>query len=111
MEDGRVSIVLIIKNPRALASSPISVDIYMNHTQRLDEIFLGFVSKYLAQRAASKKSYMMNLWKYIEDIEDIGVGLTFKPHRVISLFFHPVSFFSSSLDCWIDGCDEQYRLI
>ena len=78
MEDGRVSIVLIIKNPRALASSPISVDIYMNHTQRLDEIFLGFVSKYLAQRAASKKSSMTNLWIYIEDI---GVGLTFKPHR------------------------------
>jgi hypothetical protein len=66
MED--LSIVLIYKNPRALPSSPISVDIYMNHTRRLDGIFLGLVSKYLAQSATSKTTrlllYKKNFWKY-----------------------------------------------
>lgn len=68
MEDGRLSIVLIYKNPRALPSSPISDDIYMNHTRRLDGILVGLVSKYLAQSATSKTT-RLHLWEEPLEIE------------------------------------------
>jgi len=63
MED---SIVLIYKNPRALPSSPVSVDIYMNHTRRLDGIFFGLVSKHLAQSATSKTTCLHLLEEPLE---------------------------------------------
>ena len=48
------------KNPKALPSSPIWVDFNMNHTRRLNEIFLEFVSKYLAQSDSTIKNDMTN---------------------------------------------------
>jgi hypothetical protein len=101
MEDGRLSIVLIYKNPRALPSSPISDDIYMNHTRRLDGILVGLVSKYLAQSATSKTT-RLHLWE--EPLEIEKVGITYELGLVIFLYTLSFSHFTRhSVDRWMDA--------